>query len=585
MEAKEEIRSRLAIEDIVGEYVQLKRAGRNWKGLSPFSQEKTPSFFVSPDKGIWHDFSSNKGGDIFSFVMEMEGLDFRGAIELLARKAGVDMSMYETERGQGLAKKKQRLLSLLDAASTFYQRRLLATPHAIDYVAKHRGLSRDVVHEFRIGYAPGDGQSLMKFLRSKGYTDGEIKDAGLSSARRGGTGDMFRERMMVTLADGQGQVVGFTARLISDDIQAPKYINTPQTLLYDKSRNVFGLHLAKEAIRTNDYAVIVEGNLDVVSSHQAGVRQVVATAGTALTEHHLKILSRLTHHVRLAFDGDKAGIAATERAIPIAQSVGVELTIVSLPGEAKDPDELIKQDPALWVTAIESPVPAVEWVINQYARRVDLTSAAGKRQLTTEALKLVVVLQDPIEREHYLQLLATQTGASLGALNERLQQLSEPVAPRRLKPHKAETAEEVKAGEVNQDYILALMCIDPAVHDVAKKLSESDFTTDERKALFMYLFEHPAKLNPEKLPASLLRYETYVKIVLFKAETRYTDQDGQNRLIEAVSLVRRIKHQQQRKKKLYLTEALRQAEVDHDDATALRLQQELMTLIKEEKRA
>jgi DNA primase len=585
MEAKEEIRSRLAIEDVVGEYVQLKRAGRNWKGLSPFSQEKTPSFFVSPDKGIWHDFSSNKGGDIFSFVMEMEGLDFRGAIELLARKAGVDMSLYETERGQGLAKKKQRLLGLLDAASTFYQRRLLSTPHAVDYVAKRRGLSRDVVHDFRIGYAPGDGGSLMKFLRSKGFSDPEIKDAGLSSMRRGGVGDMFRDRMMVSLADGQGQVVGFTARLISDDVQAPKYINTPQTLLYDKSRNVFGLHLAKEAIRTNDYAVIVEGNLDVVSSHQAGVKQVVATAGTALTENHLKILSRLTHHVRLAFDGDKAGIAATERAIPIAQSVGVELTIVTLPGDVKDPDELIKQDPKLWVAAIESPQPAVEWIIDQYARRVDLSTAAGKRQLTTEALKLVMMLRDPIERDHYLQILAARTGASLEALNERLKQLSEPLPDRRLKPHKAETSEDAAADDLNQDYILALMCIEPAVHDVAKKLTEADFGTEERRALFKHLFEHPGQIDAEKLPSSLLRYETYVKIVLFKAETRYTDEDGQSRLIEAVSLVRRIKHQQQRQKKQHLTEALRQAEADHDDVTALRLQHELMTLIKEEKRA
>jgi DNA primase len=585
MDAKEEIRSRLAIEDVIGEYVQLKRAGRNWKGLSPFSSEKTPSFFVSPDKSIWHDFSSNKGGDIFSFVMEMEGLDFRGAMELLARKAGVDLSMYSTERGQGIAKKKTRLLSLLDMASTYYQRRLLATPHAIDYVAKRRGLSRDVVHDFRIGYAPGDGRSLMTFLLGKGFTEQEIKDAGLSSVRRGGPGDMFRDRMMVSLADGQGQVVGFTARLISDDIQAPKYINTPQTLLYDKSRNVFGLHLAKEAIRKNDYAVIVEGNLDVVSSHQAGVRQVVATAGTALTEHHLKILSRLTHHVRLAFDGDKAGIAATERAVPIAQAVGVELSIVTLPGDAKDPDELIKQDPKLWVQAIESPKPAVEWVIDQYAKNVDLSSAEGKRRLTTEALKLVAVLGDPIEREHYLQMLATRTGASLGALNERLQQLEHPIAPARLKPHKAEMAADAVADELNQDLILALMSIDPAVNDVAKKLTVDDFSTDERRTLFTYLLEHPDHLDAEKLPRSLHSIETYVKIVLFKAETRYTDQDGQSRLIEAVSLVRRINHQKQRQKKLYLTEALREAEANGDDARALELRQELTTLIKEEKHA
>jgi DNA primase len=577
MEAKEEVRSRLNIEDVIGEYVQLKRAGRNYKGLSPFSGEKTPSFFVSPDKQIWHDFSSNKGGDVYSFVMEVEGLDFRGALELLARKAGVDLSLYETEGSRGLAQKKQRLLSALDVAATFYQRQLLASPGAINYVSKKRGLNKQVVHDFRIGYAPNSSDALSKFLISKGYTKTELRDAGLIGSR--GT-DMFRHRMTVPLMDGQGQVIGFTARQVDDDANGPKYINTPQTLLYDKSRHVFGLHLAKEAIRGNDYAVVVEGNMDVISSHQVGVKQVVATAGTALTEHHLKALSRLTPYIRLNFDADRAGVAATERAIPIAQTVGVELSVISMPDGVKDADELTQQGADKWQQVINSHEPALQWLISQYATRVDLATAAGKRTLATQALTVLARVSDPVEREHYLQIVGEQTGASMHALEERLSQLVNP-QEQRLKPVKAEPTNS-KDEYAYQDYLLALMAIEPAVHDVVKKLSINELQGEERRALLGYLLDDPDGLR-SGIPQALREIETYVKIVLFKAETRYMNLDGQDRLVEAVSLTRQVKEQHRKKTKQQLTMQLREAESNHDDAKVAQLQSQLNTLIKEER--
>src|SRR4051812_24596468 len=213
-DAKEEVRARLNIEDIVGEYVQLKRAGRNFKGLSPFSGEKTPSFFVSPDKHIWHDFSSNKGGDVFSFVMEVEGLDFRAALEHLARKAGVDLSVYESKGSQDLARRKKRLLDALTLAANYYQHSLLKNPHALEYVFKKRALSKTIVQDFRIGYAPTSGDALVQFLVKKGFSRNELNDAGLTN-RFGG--DMFRGRMTVPLMDPSGQVIGFTARIITGD--------------------------------------------------------------------------------------------------------------------------------------------------------------------------------------------------------------------------------------------------------------------------------------------------------------------------------------------------------------------------------
>ena len=575
-DAREEIRGRLAIEDVVGEYVQLKRAGRNWKGLSPFTGEKTASFFVSPDKNIWHDFSSNQGGDIFSFIMMVEGLDFRGALEVLARKAGVDLSMYEAGSSKELAEKKRRLLKINELATIFFQRTMLKDEKALGYV-KSRGLDRTVVHEFQIGYAPNDASALSRFLASKGYVERDLKEAGVVGSRGS---DMFRQRMMMPLSDGQGQVIGFTGRIVGDVPGAPKYLNTSQTLLYDKGRHVFGLFQAKQAIREVDYVVIVEGNLDVVSSHQAGVKQVVATAGTAMTEHHLKALSRLTSDIRLCFDSDKAGIAATERAVGIAQHVGVELSIVSMPVGFKDPDELIQSDPGRWATIVDVTRPAIEWVIDQYEERGDMSSAAGKQQLTTETLKLLKMVHDPVEREHYFDMLSQKTGVSRAAIEERFAQADFAPEEKRLKSVKAEV--EILKDNIQQDYLLALMSMEDGAVDVARDLGAQYFDSVERQALYTYLLGHrPANLEQE-IPDELHEIETYVKIVLLKAEMRYSTLDGQDRLVEAVSLVRQLKRQHRTKQKQRLIEALREAESAHDNAESERLRTALNVLIKEE---
>ena len=314
MDAVEEVKSRINIEDVIGEYVQLKRAGRNWKGLSPFSDEKSPSFMVSPEKQIWHDFSSGKGGNVFSFIMEVEGLTFKEALELLARKAGVDLEQYRTKSSGRRGQDKERLYELLDWTTKFYHAQLRANKQAREYLLTKRQFTGDTIKEWRLGYAPNTGTALIEFLRSKGFTQDEMKSAGVTAQRFRGVGDMFRGRIMIPLCDQQGRVIGFTARILADDPNAPKYINTPQTVLYDQSRHVFGLHLAKEAIRKTKFVVVSEGNLDVIMSHQAGVRQVVATAGTALTEQHLQTLGRFTGDIRLSFDADKAGLNATERA-------------------------------------------------------------------------------------------------------------------------------------------------------------------------------------------------------------------------------------------------------------------------------
>lgn len=575
-DAKEEVRSRLNIEDVIGEYVQLKRAGRNFKGLSPFSGEKTPSFFVSPDKHIWHDFSSNKGGDVFAFVMEVEGMDFRQALEHLARKAGVDMTLYENRGNQEIARKKKRLLEAHDLAAKYYQQSLLRNQHALEYVFKKRGLSKQIVQEFRLGYAPTTGDALVQFLLKKGFTKKELADGGLTN-RFGG--DMFRGRMMVPLMDATGQVIGFTARIIVDDPKAPKYLNTPQTLLYDKGRHVFGLSQAKEAIRTQDYAVVVEGNLDVVSSHQADIRPVVATAGTAMTEHHLRALARLSGNVRLAFDGDKAGLAATERAIPIAQAVGVELTIITLQGDAKDPDELIQQDPKLWQASVDAAQPVVDWVLEQYKAREDITTAAGKRRFTTAALDVVRSLRDAVERDHYLQLISDSTGASLDALIAKLNDTAEP-QEKVLKPIVAPTQLKSADEYSYQDTIMSAAVVDPAIHDLFRDVQPEMFAGEERQKLAAYIIAHPGQTFRET-PKELQSIDTYVKIVLLKADTRYAQWSERDRYFETATLLRRIVTEHKKQQKEQLDRQLREAEEEGDEAKITAIREQLMKLIKE----
>ena len=581
-DAKEEVRSRLNIEDVVGEYVQLKRAGRNFKGLSPFSGEKTPSFYVSPEKNIWHDFSSNKGGDIFGFIMEVEGVDFKEALEMLARKAGVELSAYSSEGGQRIARQKRRLLEMHRLAAQYYQQSLLKNQAALEYVFKIRGLNKDVVQAFQIGYAPDSGDALVRFLTKKGFSKQELSAGGVVN-RFGG--DLFRSRMMVPLMDGAGQVIGFTGRQLTSDPNSPKYLNTPQTLLYDKGRHVFGLSQAKEAIRAKGYTVVVEGNLDVVSSHQAGFNQVVATAGTAMTESHLKALVRLSPLVRLAFDGDAAGLAATERAIPIAQAVGVDLTIISLPNGVKDPDELIQQNPALWQQAIEGATDVIDWLLQQYSKRENISTPIGKRHFTSAALAVVLALKDPVEREHYMRKIAEYTSTTLEAIQEKLESTDAELSSANSQPKKAVHINENSQPDqtAHQDALLAVALIDEKVRPALSELSANMLANDERRAVLAYLRDFSASVV--EVPKELQKYETYVKILLLKADARYEALSEPQRYAEASHLVRRIITEYKQIEKTALTNDLRAAEDIGDDSEALRLRQKLNELIKETPRA
>ncbi len=381
--------------------------------------------------------------------------------------------------------------------------------------------------------------------------------------------------------DASGQVIGFTGRIIIDEPNAPKYLNTPETPLYNKGRHVFGLSQAKESIRKSDYAVIVEGNLDVVSSHQAGITQVVATAGTAMTEAHLKALVRLSPNARLAFDGDAAGLAATERAIPIAQTVGVELTIVSLPDDVKDPDELIQKDPQLWQKAIDQSENVIDWLLDQYTKREDMTAPAGKRRFTTAALNVVQALNDAVEQEHFMQKIAAYTSTSIDAVKQKLDTIDVP-DEKELRPvHTSGDAPQDPAAY--QDSLLALLLVDPATRELLAELADDMLATDDRKDILRYV--RTATEIVQSTPKELQDYDTYVKILLLKADARYGEWSDEDRYFEAARLVRLLVTENKQTQKDTLTNALRIAEDNGDDAEALRLRQALNELIKEISRA
>ncbi|HKU19158.1 MAG TPA: DNA primase [Candidatus Saccharimonadales bacterium] len=534
MDAVEDIKSRLSIEDVVAQYVELKRAGRNFKGLSPFSNERTPSFMVSPEKQIWHDFSSGKGGNMFSFVMEMEGLDFKGALELLARKAGVDLDQYRGSQRNN-SKERERLHEALEWAAKFYQAQLKVKPEAQTYIFQTRKFTKQTAEAWRLGYSPNTGTALCNFLRTKGFSEKEIKGAGLSAQRYRGLGDMFRGRIMIPLQDPQGQVIGFTARLLADDPNAPKYINTPQTLLYDKSRHVFGLHLAKESIRKHKYVVVAEGNLDVIQSNQAGVRQVVATAGTALTEQHLKALSRFTGDIRLSFDADSAGLNATERAIPIASKVGVSLSIITIPS-GKDPDELIKQDASKWQEVIEQPQYALDWLMARYQTQLDITSAQGKRQFSDIILHVVRELSDPVEQEHYIGEVAKLIGVSREALLDKLAK-PEHAPARKTVQQPVRSLDKTQVDLVKtQNHLLALALLQPRLRDFLVPVHAQMLVEQSARDLLTFLTAHPDFSGEPAKAASLKPLADYVKMLSLLFEELYQDLEASELRYEAARL-------------------------------------------------
>ncbi len=387
---------------------------------------------------------------------------------------------------------------------------------------------------------------------------------------------------MIPLMDQFGGVIGFTARILAADPKAPKYINTPQTSLYDKSRHVFGLHLAKEAIRKVGYAVVVEGNLDVIASYQAGVRQVVATAGTAMTDQHLKIIGRLTSDVRLAFDQDKAGLAAAERTIPLAAKADVSLSIITVTG-AKDPDELIKRDIKLWQQAIDKPQYALDWLIERYSHELDITSAQGKRQLSDIVLKVVKQLPDNVEQDHYVTQIAKLLDVSADALRSKLTQTGR--GERRVQLRKKVTPQQLDKARIEavkaQNHFLSIMLMQPGLRMYLKGITEAMLPDVPAQELLAFLTAHPTFSWQENLQNIEATVHEFAQIVVLLYEELYQSLELLELRYEAAQLQARLISQYVKNKKTSLAAAMRASGEDPELLEQVKQLDELLNTVKE----
>lgn len=416
----QELTERNPIEEVVGEYVPLtKRSGQNLFGLCPFHSEKTPSFSVSPSKQIYHCFGCGKGGGVINFIMDIERLSFPEAVEFLARRANMQVpeDSYDPHRGR-----RERLLKLnREAARFFYEQ--LSTPAgaaAIEYMRKRR-ISKRIATNFGLGYAPDEWSALSDEMKSRGYSERDLVDAGLAKhGRRGGVYDAFRGRLMFPVIDMRGNVVAFSGRVLGDG--EPKYMNSADTPVFSKSHNLFGLNLAKKS--KSGYIILVEGNIDVVSLHQAGFDSAVASLGTSLTSEQANLLSRVTKQVVICYDADSAGVKAAQRAIPLLEKVGLSVRVVTVP-EGKDPDEFIKAKGAEAFRAlIEDSASGIEYQLASAARGLDLETDAGKVEYLQNAAEVLSKMPDPVSREVYAMRVAAQCSVRVEAVRDAVKQVS-----------------------------------------------------------------------------------------------------------------------------------------------------------------
>ncbi len=427
MSVIDEIKQRLDIIDVIGGYVPLHKAGRNYKGLCPFHNEKTPSFVVFPDSQSWHCFGAcNTGGDVFSFVMRRESVDFSEALRILAERAGVTLHPLddvELEQKDEL----ERLRAANAAAAQYFHRVLLESQQAEVARAylERRGVTRQTIDTFQLGYALNEWHALEEALKRAHHTPQDIAKAGLTTeGERGAIYDRFRGRLMFPIRDVQGKVIGFGARVLDDSL--PKYINTPATPLFDKGSVLYGIDLARESIRASGTAIIVEGYMDVIVPHQCGATNLVACMGTALTDAHIKILKRVTKTLVFALDPDQAGLRAVERGVGVAreglehkvvpvltasglvryeEQLSAQIRVLTLP-DGMDPDELMLQDRSRWDRLVADAKPVADYFFDLVVSRVDLATAEGKREAADRLLPVVAAMDNPVERAHYLQRLA-----------------------------------------------------------------------------------------------------------------------------------------------------------------------------------
>lgn len=411
----ERIKEKLSIVDVLGSYIKLEKSGANFKARCPFHNEKTPSFMVSPSRNSYYCFGCQASGDIFSFVQEFEKLDFVGALKLLADKAGVVLDEFQNNKDKG---KENKLRDVLKEATKLYQTKLSGDP--LNYLLK-RGLTKETIHDWQIGFAPDEWRFAQDNLLSKKFTIQELLDAGLSKKKEGSndTYDRFRNRIMFPISDSQNYIVGFSGRIMGPEKEgSPKYLNSPETPLFNKSEVMYGIHKAKEGIRKWGYAIVVEGQMDLLMCHQAGFSNTIATSGTSLTKDHLTKIKRYTDKLMIVYDADSAGVRASVRAWALSLSVGLDVKISILP-KGEDPASMILMDPEIFKTALKNSKHVVEFALEQLISKGLKDRELGKA-VNAEVLPLVASIESSIDKAHFVKLISDRTFISEVNIQEDL---------------------------------------------------------------------------------------------------------------------------------------------------------------------
>ncbi len=603
LDPKDEIKQRLDIVEMISEYLPLKPAGSGgFKACCPFHSEKTPSFHVSREKQIWHCFGCNKGGDLFAFLMDLEGLSFPAALELMAGKAGVKLPERSTSQASRQAKKERDvLLDLHIIAQKLYTTVLKEHDRASEarkYLVD-RGITENLIDKFGLGFAPDEWSMLSSFFRKRGFNDQVIIKSGLAKKKLSGDGiiDRFRNRILVPLHDSRGRVIGFTGRsLVETDKSGPKYLNSPETEIYNKRAVLYGLHLAKTAIRREKSVIIVEGNLDVVASHKAGVENIVASSGTALTEIQLKTLKRLTDNLIFCFDSDDAGFEAARRGIHLAQQMDFDVHVISIPNEmGKDPDDVVQKNPQDWVNIVKEPIHIMKYYFDRIFEKIDISNITEKKKVVAFMLSEISAYTDAVEREHWLMQLADRARVDIQVLRNELRNHSHVKKPQEKPKIDQIPVQKQSKNDSAVSFLVGLILSDvDQTSEILSNLSEDVVQNEQLKRVYK-----DAKSAYNQSNASINAQKTLFSILqqLYESEDRQDDAACINALVlkteqtldgfqekhvrEEIDRHVNILTQAPRKKHLLeLERNIRQAEMAGDKERARQLTDEYMNVLR-----
>jgi DNA primase len=537
-----EVKQKLDIVELVSDYVTLQKAGRNLKGLCPFHSEKHPSFFVFPEQQSWHCFGAcGTGGDIFSFIMKKEGVDFGQALRLLAQRGGITLGPLEAP-DKAKDEKNERLFQINEAATEYYHHLLSSTKTGEatrSYLAR-RKVMPETIKEFRLGFSPDTWETLKNYLLGKGYAEKELVEAGLIIEKdEGGSYDRFRNRLMFPICDIQGRVTGFGARALDDSL--PKYINSPQTSIFDKSSILYGIDKAKSAIRKKNLVIIVEGYMDVLTAHQHGWRNAVASMGTSLTEKQVEGIRRLTNNITLALDADLAGEEATLRGRAILAHSSAEANVMLLP-PGKDPDEVIGEDPALWQKLVEQAMPILDFAFQSVISKVDINRAKDKSLAVQKLLPSIYEIKDPVQQSHYLKKLARELKIEESAIKAALRESKVGwKRPRPSKPTEQTRLARQFVSSPSEEYCLALLLQYPELRPLAQdqELSPEHFESTENREVFVK-WQHSSDISnlENKLDTGLLEHLYYLVKKIFPPAIQESEQTRHDALDDCILRLR-----------------------------------------------